>query len=65
MSSPVGRLKKTWAVNNFNFAYLYFKLVPTEISSKFESEYMELFSRNYKALRDAVKQSTPPCLPYL
>jgi len=53
MSAPVSRMKKTWA------------LVENDIASKFESDYSALFSRNYKLLRDAVKQSTPPCLPYL
>jgi len=53
MNSAVSRLKKTW------------ELVQSEIVSKFESDYSALFSRNYKLLRDAVKQSTPPCLPYL
>eukprot|EP01114_Cavostelium_apophysatum_P018878 TRINITY_DN5933_c0_g1_i1.p1 TRINITY_DN5933_c0_g1~~TRINITY_DN5933_c0_g1_i1.p1 ORF type:complete len:537 (+),score=114.94 TRINITY_DN5933_c0_g1_i1:70-1680(+) len=53
MSSNIGRLKKTW------------ELVPKEVASKFESECSVMLARNYKVLRDAVKQSLPPCLPYL
>jgi len=53
MSSSVIRLKRTWA------------LVPSEIASKFENDYSGLFYNNWKHLREAVKQCTPPCLPYL
>jgi len=53
MSASVSRMKKTWA------------LVAPDIATKFESDYSALFSRNYKLLRDAVRQSAPPCLPYL
>jgi hypothetical protein len=53
MSSSISRLKKTWAV------------IPAEIAQGFEKEYSGLFFRNFRELREAVKQSEPPCLPYL
>lgn len=52
-SSSVSRLKKTW------------ELVPQDLVSRFEQDCSILFSKNYKLLRDAVKQSVPPSLPYL
>jgi len=53
MSSSITRLQKTW------------NLVPPQIVSKFESECSIMLVKNFKVLRDAVKQSEPPCLPYL
>lgn len=47
-SSSISRLKKTW------------ELVPQDEVSRFEQECNILFSKNYKLLRDAVKQSVPP-----
>eukprot|EP01117_Protostelium_nocturnum_P010367 TRINITY_DN372_c0_g2_i1.p1 TRINITY_DN372_c0_g2~~TRINITY_DN372_c0_g2_i1.p1 ORF type:complete len:524 (+),score=206.53 TRINITY_DN372_c0_g2_i1:219-1790(+) len=52
MGGPVSRLKNTWSN------------VPPEIVKMFEEEYSNLFSKNFKLMRDAVKQSNPPCLPY-
>jgi len=53
LGSSVSRLKRTW------------KMVPEELSGNFETEYSQLFYRNCKLLRDAVKHSVPPCLPYI
>ncbi len=52
MSSPISRMKKCW------------KLLPAKVSADCEY-FSQLCVRNYKLLREAVKQSQIPCLPYL
>ncbi|PRP89615.1 hypothetical protein PROFUN_00879 [Planoprotostelium fungivorum] len=53
LNSSVSRLKHSW------------NLVPSDLSRTFESTFSHMFHRNFKVIRDAVKQANPPCLPYV
>mmetsp|Transcript_68 Transcript_68/g.79 ORF Transcript_68/g.79 Transcript_68/m.79 type:complete len:516 (-) Transcript_68:40-1587(-) len=53
MGAAVSRLKKSW------------QAVPKDVVAQFEGEFQVLFSKNFKLLRDWVRASEIPCLPYV
>ncbi len=64
-SSAIDRLKKSWEVQKLFFFNHYKKLDKnTKVSQTQLTETMN-HDHNFKALRDALRSATPPCIPYL
>jgi len=53
LGSSVSRLQRSW------------DKVPADLKNIFDMQFSHMFDRNFKIMRDAVKQSNPPCLPYI
>ena len=69
-NAAIYRLKKTWEVKKLtfleNFSIFSQKLEKSKTHHTF-SELMEMMSSNdnYKAYRNKISNSVPPCIPYL